>query len=112
MTQHTPGPWCVEQGTTLVWGDCTLNDDGSPDRLGVPVADAQLARPWAGGEPSHRTAEANACVIAAAPDMLTVLQRIRDSYPGYIPDFIEAVNAVIDKATPTLSSPVTGGRND
>jgi hypothetical protein len=37
-------------------------------------------------------------VYAAAPGMLAVLERIRDSYPGYIPDFIEAVNAVITKA--------------
>lgn len=36
-------------------------------------------------------------LIAAAPDMLVILRRIRDSYPGYIPDFIEAVNAIIVK---------------
>lgn len=71
--EHTPGPWRVERGTTLVWGDCTITDD-HPDHLGVPVADAQLARAWAKGEPTYERAEANARLIAAAPELLEVLK--------------------------------------
>ena len=37
-------------------------------------------------------------LIASKDELLGVLKRIRDSYPGYIPDFIEEVNAVIAKA--------------
>jgi hypothetical protein len=64
MAEHTPTPWRVEKGTGLVWGDCTLFDDGTPDRLGVPVADGQLERPWAQGKgPSYEEMEANAAFI-------------------------------------------------
>jgi hypothetical protein len=67
MVEHTPTPWRVEEGTGLVWGDCTLFDDGTPDRLGVPVTDGQLERPWAQGKgPSYDEMEANAAFIVKA----------------------------------------------
>lgn len=67
MAEHTPTPWRVEKGTGLVWGDCTLFDDGTPDRLGVPVTDGQLERPWAQGKgPSYEEMEANAAFIVKA----------------------------------------------
>lgn len=33
----TPGPWRVEEGTTLVWGRCEIADDGTVEKLGVPI---------------------------------------------------------------------------
>jgi hypothetical protein len=64
---HTPLPWRVESGTGLVWGDCTTFEDGTPDRLGVPVTDGQLERPWAQGKgPSYEEMEANAAFIVRA----------------------------------------------
>jgi len=67
MAEHTPTPWRVEQGTGLVWGNCTIFDDGTPDRLGVPVTDGQIERAWSKGNgPSYEEMEANAAFIAKA----------------------------------------------
>ena len=73
---HTPGPWRVEQGTTLIWGACSP-DDLSCHGMGFPVAEARVRLPvWA--RPPARldedVAEANARLIAAAPDMLAALK--------------------------------------
>lgn len=95
MSNHTPGPWTV--GMFLTNGG--QKPVVSADRR-IALADSQTdferGQGW-----QHECAEreANARLIAAAPDMLAILQRLRDSFPGYIPDFIEAVNAAIDKAT-------------
>lgn len=93
--KHTSGPWRPSQfGCQVVTGDswstiCTLSGG----------AQWEDGRGNYGQEYEWQQQEANARLIAAAPDMLEVLVRIRDSFPGYIPDFVEAVNAAIDKAT-------------
>jgi len=79
MAEHTKLPWRVEKGTGLVWGDCTLFEDGTPDRLGVPVTDGQLERPWAQGKgPTYNEMEANAAYIVRAcnafPDLVKALE--------------------------------------
>ena len=60
---------------------------------GVLLADCNSGTP--GGDEIDR---ANARLIAVAPDMLALLKMIVASYRGYIPDFVEAANSVIDKA--------------
>ena len=63
----TKGEWRVETNTTLVWGDCIVEEDGGVSHMGVPVADAQQARGWSKtGQPDADTAEANAALSAAA----------------------------------------------
>lgn len=95
---HTPGPWKVaDYGKPR--GDVIAVCKGLPQK---PVAKAAGQQ-----DPDERMA--NARLIAAAPEMLDVLTRIRDSYRGYIPDFVEAVNKVIDKATPPLVANAQGG---
>jgi hypothetical protein len=70
---HTPGPWRVEQGTPLVWGNCNP-DDRSTYGMGYPVASMEKPLHWSGsGEPTIDTQEANARLIAAAPDLLAAL---------------------------------------
>lgn len=73
VQQHTPGPWRVEQDTTLVWGGCNP-DDSSSRGMGYPIAEARITpssgwtnRPWAD------EGEANAHLIALAPEMLAAL---------------------------------------
>lgn len=85
--KHTPTPWRVEKGTGLIWGDCTTFEDGTPDRLGVPVTDSQLERPWAQGKgPSYEEMKANAAFIVRAVNshqaMVDALEAARERLQG------------------------------
>jgi hypothetical protein len=94
MSEHTPGPWRFDRDWTRTPTIFGAN--------GVRVADVEKKLVVTGGrviDLPKEEREANARLIAAAPDMLAILQRISVSYPGYIPDFVEAVHAVIAKAT-------------
>lgn len=70
VTKHTPGPWRIEEGTTLVWGHCDA-DDLSNRGMGYPIAEARITpiSLWAKG-PDADAGEANARLIAAAPDLM------------------------------------------
>ena len=68
--KHTPGPWRVEVGTTLIWAP-----DGNSIN-GVPVAMCDTAyRSWGRQIPLDEH-EANAALIAAAPAMFEALQAV------------------------------------
>lgn len=79
-TQHTPGPWRVEEGTTLVWGACNP-DDRTTYGMGYPVASMEQQRRWdRSGEPTTDTQDANARLIAAAPDLLAACEAYAEAY--------------------------------
>jgi hypothetical protein len=61
MSAHTPGPWEHTTGDTTVYAD------------GVFVAETIPSQPWADDVPKLE-AEANARLIAAAPDLLELVQ--------------------------------------
>lgn len=100
MSKHTPGPWRVETETTLVWGACN-SDDQTTRGMGYPIADCRTAPSgsWASG-PSEDEGEANARLIAAAPDLLAALHdaqaRLRGA--GMLGGDDDPVNAAIAKA--------------
>ncbi len=73
-TKHTPGPWRVEDGTTLVWGNCNP-DDNSSRGMGYPIAESRInpSGNWSTG-PYADEGEANARLIAAAPELLEALK--------------------------------------
>jgi hypothetical protein len=74
---HTPGPWRVEKDTTLVWGNCLIAEDGTPEYLGYPVAEACRPSTWqTSGKPDHVEQDSNARLIAAAPDLLEALREL------------------------------------
>src|SRR5580692_2012807 len=79
MSGHTPGPWRVEEGTTLVWGRCDP-DDRSTYGMGYPIASCEMPRSWS---PDHRPdeaeREANARLIAAAPEMYELIEQFGDT---------------------------------
>ena len=74
MSKHTPGPWLVETDTSVIVS-------GSDSFRGV-VASTY---------PHNR--DANATLIAAAPDMLAELKRLRDVVGDEDASCIEAVIA-------------------
>ncbi len=62
MSQHTPGPWKVKQGT-----------DVTEDRAKEPCT---VAKCWSSTfSPPREEAAANARLIAAAPDLLAACKR-------------------------------------
>ena len=78
MSKHTPGPWSVDAiETTLVRG---------PDRY--PIADPER----------HfreiTECEANARLIAAAPDLLAALKMMISDWDGEPEDIAEAQDAI------------------
>jgi hypothetical protein len=77
MSGHTPGPWRVEEGTTLIWGKCNP-DDQSTFGMGYPITLCQItpSGSWAKG-PDADEGKANAHLIAAAPDLLDQLDFAR-----------------------------------
>ena len=88
---HTPAPWTIEE----------YGDDETPNLVIHKDSETRIcfmATPGSHGDPA--IIEANAHLIAAAPEMFALLKRMATSYQGYIPDFVEAVHSVIDKAEP------------
>ena len=84
--QHTPAPWRLNAGNeTLVMG--------SNQR---PIARAECGGTAGIG---LAEAEANARLIAAAPELLEALKEMRDWYQKYIGLPACAANAAIAKAT-------------
>ena len=72
----TPGPWRVEEGTTLIWGACYQHDDVVG--MGYPITDVRISpcANWAKG-PDLDTGITNARLIAAAPDLLDTIDALR-----------------------------------
>jgi len=104
-TEHTPGPWVEIETETSV----SLDYDDGP-RLGGwsdigPEAGAPIAIALGYGGFSDRRLDANARLIAAAPDMLDALISTRDSLQAMADEGIIAegswptIDAAILKAT-------------
>lgn len=98
QSKHTPGPWKVGQ---------RIDNPGQIDliRVGVPseepgYVEYSVASVHCYGE----SAEANAALIASAPDLLNALKRLLGHVPGYPvvdPDDSEA--AAIDQAIEAIA---------
>jgi hypothetical protein len=103
-TAHTPGPWRVEEGTTLVWGACNP-DDSTTRGMGYPILECRITpsgswakKPWAD------EGEANAHLVAALPDLLALAYQYRNDLRHPPSDDsrdrrIAAIDAAIAKAT-------------
>jgi len=93
MSTHTPGPWIVRHTTGFPLMIATAPDDYG---FGVPVADCSKRNLPA-------EAQANARLIAAAPDLLAACERmskalqsapheVQSSYQGIWTDIDNALN--------------------
>ena len=108
MTQgkHTPGPWVVSKDSNKVRRIFA-------GESGPQVATASVFANWMPVErlaEAHATADANARLIAAAPDMLEALQSAQESIATFIGvhgypsdsgagDVLQEVSAAIARAT-------------
>jgi hypothetical protein len=69
-TKHTPGPWRVER-----FGAVMAQADGRRCQVALVTGDpAPVSEP----DDAVATREANACLIAAAPEMLAALEALTD----------------------------------
>lgn len=86
---HTPGPWVAYDFGANWWVAAPDADDSGP-MLRV------------GG--LHKEREANARLIAAAPDLLEALEYVMSAHGEQLTDAFEKAKAAIDKARGTNTS--------
>ena len=110
-TAHTPGPWAIEP----IFGESDLSivldypkpEAGNPVMIGFACeADEHGVCPATPEE-----AQANARLMATAPDLLSALiDLLRETSDGQdicAVEFVHAARAAIDKATNTKNEPNT-----
>jgi len=97
MSKHTAGPWRVSQRSNNMID--ILHGDRQPGAITAALCRVQARQSWIA------EAEANARLIAAAPDMLQALRRAAlalafaaESSPAMMDDY-KAVSAAIERAT-------------
>ena len=92
MTQHTPGPWVAWKDHNTPWA--IMPHDDSPAYITRHSCGIATLEEWPGSE-----TEANARLIAAAPDLLAALEAICDQgYEDKPEVWAQAINAIA-KAT-------------
>ena len=86
MSKHTPGPWEVSEDDP-----CEIQREGNGDFVAMVLPAPEL------GWDMNAEREANARLIAAAPDLLAALRAAR----GYVsqPKVLAAILSAIAKAT-------------
>ncbi len=97
MSKHTKGPWTCHSGSVYVDGP-DVYPKGDND--GIPIAHMDR-EPGNGTEPVER--DANAALIAAAPDLLEACKGARQALSGRIDagdPLSLMINAAIAKAEP------------
>lgn len=99
QTKFTPGPWKVFGNVIRA-----IETIDGQDRRGEIVA-----MPMSGGDPDRRNLgnfEANARLIAAAPDLLAACERALSELDGdpHRYELVDAINAAISKAKGGMKS--------
>ena len=87
-TKHTPGPWVIDKDSHHI----NIRPEGQGYLL------ATIATFWA--ETEENTHEANARLIAAAPDLLAALEQANEmlKYIGGCQDTVDKASKAISKA--------------
>lgn len=78
MTEHTPTPWRVEEGTDLIWGACNP-DDQSTRGMGYSIAQGKSGS-WGDRKPDMDEREANAAFIVKAVNNHDALTKAINNY--------------------------------
>lgn len=98
--QHTPGPWKLEHTSGGDGGGCCVVVDGMPPRNGIAYVQAQVDDPY------NYARNANARLIAAAPELLAaLLPMVQFAMIFHVdcPDRAAAVQAKIDAARAAIA---------
>lgn len=96
MTKHTPGPWTVTPHPHL---PIARVHRGPHDPGGVPICAVNMRSLAALSESGDSEDDANARLIAAAPDLLAALRAVRGRVPVEEYDGLGAlIDAAINKA--------------
>lgn len=78
--KHTPGPWTINRHGAIVGGDFTEYTNGR--------GQSQIAMATGAHNISDEERNANANLIAAAPDLLDALKRCSKLIEGEVPSFV------------------------
>lgn len=96
--KHTPGPWFIKPvSEATVEGNLNIIQTGSSEGIGYHVSYSPV---WDDNEDTKLEAQRNANLIAAAPDLLTELQRLR----GYVIDVLDVDEDDCHSEHPLMSS--------
>lgn len=106
MSAHTPGPWAIDPDPTKsneLNGICVTRASDVGKGSWLPIAEVRGER-FPPLYDDNSQAQANARLIAAAPELLKTLQRAERCISGYTASSqkecgLEAIRAVIAKAT-------------
>ena len=93
MSARTPGPWVVEPGRRQVGAPQTFRVVSVPDKQAN-----EWRKDWYAPSLVHGLSEADANLIAAAPEMLESLKGLVDLYGSAGADQTRAAIAAIEKA--------------
>lgn len=95
-TKHTPGPW--RQSTV---NPCSVNKGGGKTAIGITTTHGTDDQNYTEFFPSKDEAEANARLIAAAPELLGALETLTEQAEraGWNGMSVHAARAAIAKAT-------------
>lgn len=98
--KHTPGPWTLGKGLYTVREQSATGRDGFIARTHIPGE-------WRARDEEEQ--QANARLIAAAPDLLAAIE----AFPGFLADceegdkWIEQISAAVNKATGKVKIKIT-----
>ena len=96
--KHTPGPWFIKPvSNATVEGNLNIFQTESSTGKGYHVS---YSAAWDDNEVTKIEAQANANLIAAAPDLLNELQRLRD----YVINICGVDDGDCDSEHPLMSS--------
>lgn len=105
-TKHTQGPWQLDRdyegGLVLAMGTRIGSRGSYESHHEIELYDGDLLDPEHGNEAQVTEAEANARLIAAAPDLLDAAQNVIQSFGGGgvdLPRRMDELEAAIAKAT-------------
>ncbi|WP_322997455.1 hypothetical protein [Castellaniella sp.] len=81
LDDATPGPWRVEEDTTLIWGDCNP-DDTSSYAMGYPISECRThpSSTLFKGPTEYEEYTSNAQIVALAPDLAAELLALREKH--------------------------------
>src|ERR1700722_6177446 len=91
---HTPGPWYVRPARRHVWDVRSSNDP-------APSLYCTVEEGW--GPSAGEVAEANARLIAAAPELLACLLELFDLAPSRRQEDLEKLGPAMDRAIAAIA---------